>query len=69
MFDISIIKLDNNSKILNIQNYKYGKLVETLHPNTNNIKNIILKAPLDTSKKNYAIGDTNFTIIPIAIPK
>lgn len=38
MFDISIIKLDNNSKILNIQNYKYGKLVETLHPNTNNIK-------------------------------
>ena len=67
MFDISIIKLDNNSKILNIQNYKYGKLVETLHPNTNNIKNIILKAPLDTSKKNYAIGDTNFTIIPIAI--
>ena len=32
-----------------------------------NIKNIILKAPLDTSKKNYAIGDTNFTIIPIAI--
>ena len=67
MFDISIIKLDNNSKILNIQNYKYGKLVETLHPNTNNLKNIILKAPLDTSKKNYAIGDTNFTIIPIAI--
>lgn len=67
MFDISIIKLDNNSKILNIQNYKYGKLVETLHPNTNNIKNIILKAPIDTSKKNYAIGDTNFAIIPIAI--
>lgn len=67
MFDISIIKLDDNSKILDIQNYKYGKLAESLYSNTNNIKNIILKVPLNTDKKNYAYGDTNFTVIPISI--
>lgn len=67
MFDISIVKLDDNSQILGIQNYKYGKLANTIHSNTNNIKNIILKAPFDEKKKDYTYGDTNSVIIPISI--
>lgn len=67
MFDISIIKLDDNSQILSMQNYKYGKLAETIHTNTNNIKNIILKAPFDEKKKDYTYSDTDSVIIPISI--
>ena len=67
MFDISIIELDDNSKILNMQNYKYGKLVDTIYENTNNIKNIVLKAPFDNDKKDYIYSDTNSLIISISI--
>ena len=67
MFDVSIIKLDDNSKILDMQNYKYGKLADTIYANTNNIKNIILKAPFDNNKKDYIYSDTNSLIIPISI--
>ena len=67
MFDVSVIKLDDNSKILDMQNYKYGKLAETIFQNTNNIKNIILKAPFDNNKKDYIYSDTDSTTIPISI--
>ena len=67
MFDVSVIKLDDNSQILNMQNYKYGKLAETIFQNTNNIKNIILKAPFDNNKKDYIYSDTDSTTIPISI--
>lgn len=67
MFDISVIKLDDNSQILNMKNYKYGKLADTIHTNTNNIKNIILKAPFDEKKKDYIYSDTEAIIIPISI--
>ena len=67
MFDVSVIKLDDNSQILDMQNYKYGKLAETIFQNTNNIKNIILKAPFDNNKKDYIYSDTDSTTIPISI--
>ena len=67
IFDVSVIKLDDNSKILDMQNYKYGKLANTIYTNTNNIKNIILKAPFDSNKKDYIYSDTNSVTIPISI--
>lgn len=67
LFDVSIVKLDDNSKISSMQNYKYGKLAESLYSNTNNIKNIVLKAPFDEKKKDYSYSDTNSLIIPISI--
>ena len=67
IFDVSVIKLDDNSKILDMQNYKYGKLANTIYTNTNNIKNIILKAPFDNNKKDYIYSDTNSVTIPISI--
>ena len=67
IFDVSVIKLDDNSKILDMQSYKYGKLANTIYTNTNNIKNIILKAPFDNNKKDYIYSDTNSVTIPISI--
>ena len=67
MFDVSVIKLDDNSQILNMQNYKYGKLANTIYTNANNIKNIILKAPFDNNKKDYIYSDTNSLTIPVSI--
>ena len=67
IFDVSVIKLDDNSKILNMQSYKYGKVANTIYTNTNNIKNIILKAPFDNNKKDYIYSDTNSVTIPISI--
>ena len=67
IFDVSVIKLDDNSKILDMQSYKYGKLANTIYTNTNNIKNIILKAPFDSNKKDYIYSDTNSVTIPISI--
>ena len=67
IFDVSVIKLDDNSKILDMQSYKYGKVANTIYTNTNNIKNIILKAPFDNNKKDYIYSDTNSVTIPISI--
>ncbi|WP_161976149.1 hypothetical protein, partial [Brachyspira catarrhinii] len=67
IFDVSVIKLDDNSQILDMQSYKYGKLANTIYTNTNNIKNIILKAPFDNNKKDYIYSDTDSTTIPISI--
>ena len=67
IFDVSVIKLDDNSKILDMQSYKYGKLANTIYTNTNNIKNIILKVPFDNNKKDYIYSDTNSVTIPISI--
>lgn len=67
IFDVSVIKLDDDSKILNMQSYKYGKVANTIYTNTNNIKNIILKVPFDNNKKDYIYSDTNSVTIPISI--
>lgn len=66
LFDVSIINLNKNLKIQKRSNFKYGRIVPTFG-NTNNVKNIILKAPYNFNSKKYSYIDTNSTIIPISI--
>ncbi len=66
IFDVSIIKLDSDLKIVQSDNYLYGKIADTFK-GTNNSKNIILKAKFDENKKDYTYSDTNSVVIPITI--
>ena len=66
IFDVSIIKLDDELKIVSCDNYLYGKIAEVFKA-TNNNKNIILKARFDTNKNDYIYSDTNSSVIPISI--
>ena len=66
IFDVSIIKLDSDLKIISSDNYLYGKIADTFK-GTNNSKNIILKANFDKNKKDYTYNDTNSVVIPITI--
>ena len=66
IFDVSIIKLDDELKIVSCNNYLYGKIAEAFKA-TNNNKNIILKARFDTNKNDYIYSDANSLVIPISI--
>ena len=66
IFDVSIIKLDDELKIVSCDNYLYGKIAEVFKA-TNNNKNIILKARFDTNKNDYIYSDANSLVIPISI--
>ncbi|WP_300757590.1 hypothetical protein [uncultured Brachyspira sp.] len=66
IFDVSIIKLDDELKIVSCDNYLYGKIAEEFKA-TNNNKNIILKARFDTNRNDYIYSDTNSLVIPISI--
>ncbi|WP_297207251.1 hypothetical protein [uncultured Brachyspira sp.] len=66
MFDVSIIKLDDELKKVSSEDYLYGKLADSLK-STNNGKNIILKAHFDTNKNDYVYSDTQIRVIPISI--
>lgn len=66
LFDISLIKLDDELKIISCEDYMYGKIADVFK-GTNNNKNIILKGHFDTVNKNYTFDDTNSIIIPISI--
>ncbi|PCG19547.1 hypothetical protein [Brachyspira sp. G79] len=66
IFDVSLIKLDDELKIVSCDNYLYGKIADEFK-STNNNKNIILKARFDTNKNDYIYSDTNSLIIPISI--
>lgn len=66
IFDVSIIKLDDELKIVSCNNYLYGKIAEAFKA-TNNNKNIILKARFDTNRNDYIYSDTNSSVIPISI--
>ena len=66
IFDVSIIKLDDELKIVSCDNYLYCKIAEVFKA-TNNNKNIILKARFDTNKNDYIYSDANSLVIPISI--
>lgn len=66
IFDVSLIKLDDELKIVSCDNYLYGKIADEFK-STNNNKNIILKSRFDTNKNDYIYSDTNSLIIPISI--
>ena len=65
LFDVSIIKLDDELKKVSAEDYLYGKLAYNIKF-TNN-KNIILKAHFDTNKNDYIYSDTQSRVIPISI--
>ena len=66
IFDVSIIKLDDELKKISSEDYLYGKLVDNI-TSTNGSKNIILKAHFDTNKNDYIYDDKQSKVIPIFI--
>ncbi|ASJ22356.1 hypothetical protein BHAMNSH16_12175 [Brachyspira hampsonii] len=66
MFDISLMELDDELKIVRCDNFLYGKIADSFN-STNNTKNIILKAYFDTNKNEYIYNDAVSKVIPINI--
>ncbi|WP_300369671.1 hypothetical protein [Brachyspira sp.] len=66
IFDISLMELDDELKVVRCDNYLYGKLADVFKA-TNNMKNIILKAYFDTNKNEYNYNDSYSKVIPINI--
>ncbi|MBW5409488.1 hypothetical protein E6A50_03765 [Brachyspira hampsonii] len=66
MFDISLMELDDELKIVRCDNFLYGKIADSFN-STNNTKNIILKAYFDTNKNEYIYDDAVSKVIPINI--
>lgn len=64
IFDISLIELDDELKIIRSDNFLFGKVADS-YKSTNNIKNIVLKAYFDSNKNEYIYDDSYSKIIPI----
>ncbi|MCZ9990755.1 hypothetical protein OFR29_13080 [Brachyspira hyodysenteriae] len=66
IFDISLMELDDELKIVRCENFLFGKIADSFNA-TNNSKNIILKAYFDTNKNQYIYNDAVSKVIPINI--
>lgn len=66
LFDISLMELDDELKIVRCDNFLFGKVADAYN-SSNNSKNIILKAYFDTNKSEYIFNDAVSRVIPINI--
>lgn len=66
IFDISLMELDEELKVVRCENFLFGKIADSFN-STNNTKNIILKAYFDTNKNEYIYNDAISKVIPINI--